>query len=138
MVAETSSLGILSLPAAVAGLGLVPAIIVLLDLGILASYTGYVIGQLKWKYPHISSIADAGELVMGPFGRELLFIGSILYLIFIMASHILTFTVAMNPITEHCTCSIAFGIVGIIVSFRFSLPRTMRNVSWLSVACMTF
>lgn len=47
MVAETISLGILSLPAAVAGLGLVPAIIILLSMGALASYTGYVIGQVR-------------------------------------------------------------------------------------------
>ncbi|KAF7590403.1 hypothetical protein BBP40_002904 [Aspergillus hancockii] len=44
MIAETISLGILSLLAAVAGLGLVPASIVLLGLGVLATYTGYVIG----------------------------------------------------------------------------------------------
>lgn len=47
MVAETISLGILSLPAAVAHLGLVPAIIILLSMGMLASYTGYVIGQVS-------------------------------------------------------------------------------------------
>lgn len=78
MVAETVSLGVLSLPAAVAGLGLAPAIVILLALGVMASYTGYVIGQFKWQYPHISSMADAGEVLMGRFGRELLFTGQML------------------------------------------------------------
>ncbi|BCR86917.1 uncharacterized protein ACHE_30904A [Aspergillus chevalieri] len=134
MVAETISLGILSLPAAVAGLGLAPAIIILISLGLIASYTGYVIGQLKWRYPHISSMADAGEVLMGKFGKEILFGGQILYLVFLMASHLLTFSVAMNTITVHGTCSIVFGIVGLVLSLGLSLPRTLKNMSWLSLA----
>ncbi|KAA8642301.1 hypothetical protein EYZ11_010377 [Aspergillus tanneri] len=133
MVAETVSLGVLSLPAAVAGLGLVPAIVVLICLGILATYTGYVIGQFKWKYPHISNMADAGEVLAGRWGRELLGIGQMLFLVFIMASHLLTFTIAMNKLTDHGTCSIVFGVVGMIVSFILSLPRTLAKMSWLSL-----
>ncbi|RJE23334.1 hypothetical protein PHISCL_04320 [Aspergillus sclerotialis] len=132
MVAETVSLGVLSLPAAVAGLGLVPSIIILVGLGMVATYTGYVIGQFKWRYPQVCNMADAGEVMMGPFGRELLGIAQMLFLIFIMASHLLTFTVAMNSITSHGTCSIVFGVVGLVVSFICSLPRTLQNMSWLS------
>ncbi|KAL2836195.1 hypothetical protein BJY01DRAFT_252078 [Aspergillus pseudoustus] len=47
MVADTISLGVLALPAAVANLGLAPALSILLGLGAVATYTGYVIGQLK-------------------------------------------------------------------------------------------
>ncbi|KAE8308585.1 Transmembrane amino acid transporter protein [Aspergillus parasiticus SU-1] len=133
MVAETVSLGVLSLPAAVAGLGLVPAIIILIFFGALATYTGYVIGQFKWKYPHISNMADAGEVLAGKFGRELLGITQTLFLVFIMASHILTFVIAMNTLTEHGTCSIVFGVVGTVVSFVLSLPRTLAKMSWLSL-----
>ncbi|OJJ46085.1 hypothetical protein ASPZODRAFT_117902 [Penicilliopsis zonata CBS 506.65] len=133
MVAETVSLGVLSLPAAVAKLGLVPSVILLVGLGILSTYTGYVIGQFKWRYPHIHSMADAGEVLMGRFGRELLGTGQILFLVFIMASHLLTFTVAMNTITGHATCSIVFGVVGLVLSCICSLPRTLSKMSWLSL-----
>ena len=136
MVAETISLGILALTAAVAGLGLAPAIIILFGMGALASYTGYVIGQFKTRYPHISNMADAGEVLMGPFGRELLGVGQMLLLIFLMASHVLTFTVAMNTLTDHGTCSLAFGIVGMVLSCFLSMPRTLVNMSWLSLVCM--
>ncbi|KAL4749576.1 hypothetical protein BDW72DRAFT_213994 [Aspergillus terricola var. indicus] len=132
MVAETISLGVLALPAAVADLGLGPALSVLLGLGGLATYTGYVIGQLKWKYPHVSSAADAGQLLMGWFGYELLFWSNIMYLVFIMASHLLTFSVAMNTITEHAACSIVFGFVGLALSFLLAIPRTLERMSWLS------
>lgn len=135
MVAETISLGILSLPAAVAGLGLVPSLIVIIGLGALASYTGMLIGQFKQRHPHISSMADAGEVLMGRFGRELLGTAQLLFLIFIMASHILTFTVAFNVITKHGTCTMVFGLVGMIISCFLSLPRTLAKVSWLSLVC---
>jgi amino acid permease len=135
MVAETISLGILSLPAAISGLGVAPGIIVLIGLGIVASYTGYILGQFKLRHPHVSSIADAGEVILGPFGREIFFTGHMLYLVFIMSSHILTFTVAMNTITEHGTCSLVFGVVGTVISFFFALPRTMKNMTWFSLAC---
>lgn len=138
MVAKTVPLGVLSLPAAVAGLGLAPAVIILLSLGVVASYTGYVIGQFKWRYPHISSVADAGEVLMGRFGREVLFGGQMLYLIFLMASHLLTFTVALDIISSHATCSIVFGVIGLVFSMLLSLPRTLKNFSWLSMACEGF
>ncbi|RHZ50987.1 uncharacterized protein CDV56_103801 [Aspergillus thermomutatus] len=134
MVAETVSLGILSLPAVVAALGLVPAVILLVALGLMSTYTGYTIGQFKWRYPHVHSSADAGEVILGSFGRELFGTGQLLLVVFIMASHILTFTVAMNSITDHGTCSIVFGVVALVISFVLCLPRTLAKVSFLSVA----
>lgn len=135
MVAETVSIGILSLPAVVAALGLVPAIILIIGLGLLATYTGYVIGQFRWRYPHIHNLADAGEVIAGRFGREFLGGGQLLLVVFIMASHLLTFMVAMNTITEHGTCTIVFGVVGLVISFVLCLPRTLKHVSTMSVGC---
>lgn len=101
----------------------------------MATYTGYVIGQFKWRFPHIHSMADAGEVLLGSFGRELFGTGQLLLIIFVSASHILTFSVAMNTITEHGTCTIVFAVVGLILSFFLCLPRTLLNVSWLSLVC---
>ncbi len=78
-------------------------------------------------------MADAGEILMGGFGRELLGGAQLLFLIFIMGSHILTFTIMMNMLTDHGTCSIVFGIVGLIVSLIGALPRTLKKVSYLAV-----
>ena len=110
--------------------------ILIVGLGILATYTGYTLGQFKLRYPHVHSMADAGQVMMGSFGREFFGAAQIIFLIFVMGSHILTFTVMMNTLTEHGTCSIVFGVVGLIVSLVFTLPRTMKKVSWLSVTCM--
>ncbi|KAB8233752.1 putative neutral amino acid permease [Aspergillus alliaceus] len=134
MIAETISLGILSLPSAMAALGLVPTVILIIGLGLVATYTGYVLGQFKLRYPHVHSMADAGEVLLGRVGREVLGTAQLIFLIFIMGSHILTFIVMMNTLTEHGTCSIVFGIVGMIISFVCTLPRTLKKVSWLSIS----
>ncbi|OJJ45993.1 hypothetical protein ASPZODRAFT_132969 [Penicilliopsis zonata CBS 506.65] len=134
MICESVSLGVLSLPAAVATLGLVPAIILIIGLGLLATYTGYNIGLFRERYPHIQNLADAGEILMGRFGRELFGLGQFLFCIFVMGSHLLTFRVMMNTITDHGTCSIVFSVIGMVISMVFSIPRTMKGMTWISFA----
>ncbi|KAE8306362.1 neutral amino acid permease [Aspergillus transmontanensis] len=134
MICESVSLGVLSLPAAVATLGFVPGVILIVGLGILALYTGYNIGLFRQRYPHIQSLADAGEILLGRFGRELFGLGQFLFCIFVMGSHILTFRVMMNTITEHGTCSIVFSVVGMLISMVLSIPRTMKGMTWVSFA----
>ena len=113
----------------------ISAVIIIIGLSAIAWYTGFVIGQFKTRFPHIHSMADAGEVLMGRFGRELLEVGQLLFLIFLMSSHILTFTQQFNTITGHGTCTIVFGVVGLIASFIGALPRTMSKVYWMSIAC---
>ncbi|KAF7592255.1 hypothetical protein BBP40_000457 [Aspergillus hancockii] len=134
MIAENMSLGILSLPSAMATLGLVPGVIILVGMSGISWYTGYIIGQFKLRFPGTHSMGDAGELIMGRFGRELMGTGQLLLLIFLMASHILTFSVLFNTITGHGACTIVFAVIGMIVSFIGALPRTMNKVYWMSVA----
>lgn len=108
--------------------------ILIIGLGLLATYTGYNIGLMRERYPHIQNLADAGEILLGRFGRELFGAGQFLFCIFVMGSHILTFRVMMNTITEHGTCSIVFSLVGMIISLVLSIPRTMRGMTWISFA----
>lgn len=56
MIAETISLGILSLPSVLATIGMAPGAILILSLGIVATYSGYVIGQFKMAHPWVSSV----------------------------------------------------------------------------------
>lgn len=72
---------------------------------------------------------------MGPFGRELFGLGQILFSVFIMGSHILTFTEMMNTVTEHGTCTIVFSVVGLVICLVLSLPRTIKNLTYISCAC---
>ncbi|KIY01509.1 uncharacterized protein Z520_03061 [Fonsecaea multimorphosa CBS 102226] len=134
MVAETISLGILSLPAAMATLGIVPGLILLVLLGAMASYTGFVIGQFKRRYPHIHSMACAGGVLFGKWGDRILGWGQFLFYVFIMGSHILTFSIMMNAITDHGACTIIWMVIGTVLSLVFTLPRTLKHLSYYSIA----
>ena len=78
-------------------------------------------------------MADAGEVLAGPIGREFLGAAQILFLIFVMGSHILTFSIMMNVLTSHRACTILFGFVGFIVCLICTLPRTLKKVSYMAI-----
>lgn len=69
----------------------------------------------------------------GPIGREIFGAAQILLLVFNMGSHILTFTIMMNTVTNHGTCTIVFGIVGLALCFICTLPRKLGEVSYMAI-----
>ena len=52
----------------------------LIGLGLLSTYTGYVLGQFKLRYPHVHTFADAGDIVGGRIGYEIFAMGQLLFL----------------------------------------------------------
>ena len=139
MIAETISLGILSLPSVLQTIGMIPGIILIAGMGILATYSGYVIGQFRIAHPWVHSFGDAGEILFRPlglprFGRELLGGAQTIFQVFTMSSHILTWTICFNTMTDGATCTIVWGIIGLIVFWMFDLPRTLKKVSYFSIA----
>jgi hypothetical protein len=142
MVAETISLGILSLPSVLSKVGLIPGIILLLGMGLFATYSGYVMYQFKMEYPWVKSMADAGEVMFKPWGdkakqlgREVGGAAQTIFLIFSMASHILTWTICFDILTDHAVCNVVWGIIGLAVFWMFDLPRTLKKMSYFSIAC---
>lgn len=135
MIAETISLGVLALPQALAHLGLLPGMLLILGLGLAATYTGYLIGQFKLTYPSVHSWADCGEMIAGRVGREVMAFGSVLILIFIMAAHVLSFAIAVSAMVGSSKRALLFSVAGLLVSFVLALPRTYKNVSYVSIFC---
>lgn len=135
MLAENVSLGILALPQALAILGLVPGLLCIFFLGVIATYTGWIIGEFRLAYPRMQSFADCGMLIAGPIGRGIMAVAQVLILIFIMGAHVLSSAIALNAITGHATCTIVFTVAGLLMCFVLGLPRTFKNVSYLSIFC---
>ena len=140
MIAETISLGILSLPSVLARVGMAPGIVLILGLSVFATYSGYVLGQFKQRYPQVHTFADAGAIVFAPlglskFGREFFGMAQLLFLIFSMGSHILTWTIMFATITDGSVCAIVWSVIGLVLFWLCDLPRTMKNLSWFSIAC---
>ena len=83
-------------------------------------------------------MADAGEILFAPiglgkFGKEFFGAMQIIFLILIMGSHILTFTIMLDTVSSHGACSILFALVGMTVSIICCLPRTLKKVSYLAI-----
>ncbi|KAJ5386786.1 hypothetical protein N7509_009327 [Penicillium cosmopolitanum] len=133
MIAQSVSLGVLSLPSSMAVLGLVPGCIIIVGIGAMTTYTGYVVGQFKLRYPQVHNMADASEILFGPWGREIFGVAQILCFIFLMGAHILTFSIMMNTLSNHGACTIIFCLVGAILCFVLTLSRRLEEVSWLGI-----
>lgn len=74
----------------------------------------------------------------GAIGREIGGAAQTIFLIFSMASHILTWTICLNTLTDGATCTIVWGIVGLVLFWICDIPRTLLKVSWLScVSCVS-
>ncbi|KZT21835.1 hypothetical protein NEOLEDRAFT_1171718 [Neolentinus lepideus HHB14362 ss-1] len=134
MLAETVSLGILSIPSVFASLGMVAGCILVVSLGAVATATGYQIGQFKLRHPHVHNMADAGMVLGGPVWREILGTAQVVFLIFVCGSHVLTGLIAFDTITSGASCSITWAAVTAALGFALTLPRTLDGISYLSVA----
>ncbi|QSL64550.1 hypothetical protein MERGE_001851 [Pneumocystis wakefieldiae] len=134
MIAETISLGVLSLPSMYATLGINLGLFFVLLLGIVATYTGYVLGQFKARYPFIYNMSDVAYVMCGPIGRKVIGVCQIIFLISSMGSHVLTGGIVFNTITSHATCTVVFTFLTAVICMFFTLPRTFKFVSYYSIA----
>ncbi|EMC96947.1 hypothetical protein BAUCODRAFT_106132 [Baudoinia panamericana UAMH 10762] len=138
MIAETVSLGILSLPHTLAVLGFVPGVILILVFGFIATYTGYVTWQFKMAHPDHATFADLMGVAFGRPGRWLGLFAQQLLLIFVMGAHIVVASVSLNTLTKHASCTVVFMVVGAAVSFVCTLWRAFNKASIFSVfSCLS-
>ncbi|KAI8960492.1 transmembrane amino acid transporter protein-domain-containing protein [Daldinia sp. FL1419] len=131
LIVEAIALGSLSMPAAFATLGMVAGVILSVGLGLLAIYTSHVVGQVKLKFPEVEHYADAGRLIMGKFGYELIGGMFVLQLVFLVGSHCLTGTIAFLNITGNGACSLVFGVVSAIILLLLAIPPSFAEVAIL-------
>lgn len=107
-------------------------VFVIIGIGILTTYTGFIIGQVKCRFMHIHSMADAGGMLWGRPGREVLGMAQLVFFVVVMGSHILAFSIMMNVLTDHSACTIGFSAIGLLISFVLTLPRRLEDLSYLS------
>lgn len=63
-------LGVLSIPAVLDTLGMIPGIIVLLVIAIITTWSDYMVGVFKLRHRSVYGIDDVGQLLFGRVGRE--------------------------------------------------------------------
>ncbi|KAK1702211.1 transmembrane amino acid transporter [Colletotrichum lupini] len=137
LVAETVSLGILSLPSVLATVGLVPGVILICVISALATYSGLLLADFRKQYPFVQHFGDAVELIGRPIGmggifREVFGWAQTILQVFLMGGHILMWTICMNTLTNSTTCTVVWAAVGMLVFWVFNVPRTLKWTSWMS------
>lgn len=132
LIVEAIALGTLSIPSTFAKLGMVAGVILTVGLGLIAIYTSYVIGQVKLRYPGIGTYADAGRVMFGRFGYELVNVMLVLQLVFLVGSHCLTGTIAWTSITgAENVCAVVWGVISAVLLFGLALPPAFAEVAVL-------
>ena len=131
LIVTAVALGSLSLPGAFATLGMVAGVILTVGIGLVAMYASYVVGQMKLKYPHISHYTDAGRMMFGKVGYEIISVMFVLQLVFITGSHVLTGAIMFGNLTNDGACTIVFTVVSAIVLFLVALPPSFSEMAIL-------
>ncbi|CAL1705083.1 unnamed protein product [Somion occarium] len=133
MIAEIVSNGMLSLPNAMAAVGIVPALILTIFLGIFGLFTAKLLIDFKLNHPGVHSMGDAGYTLFGPIGRELLSAGTIIFAICGTGSELLSGQLALSSLSDNGLCAILFLLIFSIATLLLALPRTLGRLSWLGV-----
>jgi hypothetical protein len=133
MVAEIVSNGILSLPSSLAVVGIVPGVILIVFLGIFATYTSYLLVQFKLRHPEVHSMGDAGYILAGPIGREVLASGTVIFAIFATGGQLLAGQIALATLSDNKLCLMLYTGIFAIPTLLLSFPRTLNGLSWISI-----
>ncbi|KAG7099417.1 hypothetical protein E1B28_001269 [Marasmius oreades] len=76
---------------------------------------------------------DAGMVLGGPFFRELLAAGTIIFAIFGTGSELLSGQQALSVLSDDGLCTIYLVLLFSAATFVLALPRTLGNLSWLGL-----
>lgn len=131
LIVTAVALGSLSLPGAFATLGMVPGVILTVGIGLVAMYASYVAGQMKLKHPHISHYADAGRMMFGNVGFEIVSVMFVLQQVLTTASHVLTGAIMFGNLSDNGACTVAFTVVSAILLFLVAIPPSFSEMAIL-------
>lgn len=134
MIAEIVSNGMLSLPSSVAVVGMVPGLMMIVFLGVFATYTSWLLVAFKLGHPQVHTMGDAGYIMFGRLGREIMAFGTCCFAIFASGGQMLAGQIALASLSDNQLCLMVYtGIIAVPV-LLFSLPRTFHGLSWISMA----
>ena len=81
----------------------------------------------------VHNMGDAGYILFGPIGREVLSFGTIVFAVFATGGQLLAGQIALGVLSENKLCLMLYTGIFAIPTFLCALPRTLDRLSWLSV-----
>jgi hypothetical protein len=133
LITNEVGLGMLSLPAALQTLGLIPGMIAIVGLGILTGYTAYVLLQFYRRYPDIANIADCGRKIGGRWLEAFVGVAFVINLCLTCASAGLTMSIALNSMSDHALCTVGFIAFPIMACWALCIPRSLEFVAQMGI-----
>ena len=133
LITNQVGMGILSLPAMLQILGIVPGVIAIIGIGLLSTYTAYELLQFYRKYPHVVNIVDMARIVGGHTFEVIVGIGVIIKLVLTCSSATVTLSVAFNTMSDHAMCTVGWIGVSAICCWLLCLPRKFKFVAHVGI-----
>lgn len=131
LVVEAIGLGTFSLPSAFATLGVVAGTFCCITMGLLAIYTGYIVGKVSVVYPSVKHYGDIGGLLAGRWGEEIFGFLYVIQLILMTSSFMLTGTIAFNVLSDYGACGLVFSVVSGILLFLLAIMPSFTEAAIL-------
>lgn len=133
LITNQVGLGILSLPAQLQTLGIVPGVIAIIGIGLLSTYTAYELLQFYRKYPHVVNIVDMARVVGGRPFEVVVAIGLMIKLCLTCASATVTLSVAFNTMSGHAMCTVGWVGISALLCWLLCLPRKFKFVAHVGI-----
>ncbi|QEU58979.1 hypothetical protein KDRO_B02440 [Kluyveromyces lactis] len=131
MLSEYIILAMMSFPWSYSVLGLIPGLILTVFVAGVVLYTSFIILDYCEKFPHLKNACDIGQHLF--WGSNFAWYATAVCYVanntLIQGVHVLVGGKYLNTITNHSTCTVAFGVITAIISFVFSIPRTFASMS---------
>ncbi|KAF4554979.1 Transmembrane amino acid transporter-like protein 1 [Elsinoe fawcettii] len=133
MIAEIVSNGMLSLPSSLAVVGMVPGLILIIFLGVFATYTSWLLVEFKLRHPQVHTMGDAGMIMFGPIGRDVLAFGTVVFAVFATGGQLLAGQIALASLSDNRLCLMLYTGIFAVPTLLISFPRTFDSLSWISI-----
>ena len=102
-------------------------------MGVLATYTAYILIQFYRRHPTIRDVVDVARIMGGKPLEILVGAAHVLNLCLICASANVTLSIALNTITEHALCTVGFIGIPMIMCWLLCMPRSLNFAGWFGI-----
>lgn len=142
MLKMTFATGVLSLPPSLNSLGAVAGAIFIFSWGVVNAYMAVLQGQFKLRHPSLHTVADGAHIttldLSGGSKRWAAFameVTEFLYLVsWILCTGltVLGIFIALNAVSDHGTCTVAFAFVSYLACAILGRIRKIEKTAWVS------
>ena len=94
---------------------------------------GVLTSESKLNHPDVHNMGDAGYILFGVVGREILSAGTVIFAVFATGGQLLAGQIALGVLSNNGLCLMLLTGIFAIPTLLFSCPRTLDRLSWLSV-----